>query len=565
MTILEANLKDIERLVGKAFYIEEIEEILFAYGMELENYNGDELFIDITPDRPDMLSKYGLARALKKYLGINKGITQHNAQETDVEIDADPNLATIRPYIAAAIVKNLDIDDEVIKDIIWVQEKLHATFCRNRKISAIGIYPFHKISPPIRYYAEDPDKILFRPLGYNIEMNGYEILKEHETGQKYGFLLGGVNKYPLLIDSEAQVLSMPPLINSEDVGRVEAGTSDIFIEVTGTNFTRVHQVINILSAMFADMGGMLYTTTVRYEDKTDVTPNTKPVEQILNVKSTESLLGLKLQQKEIMDLLEKMGYGIKSSNEVSIRVLVPYYRTDILHEVDIIDDIARAYELNNLVPELPEVDTVGEVLKKTRVTNFLRDALISLGFTECFTLALSNVQYQYTNMNMHLELEEMIPLANSKTSEMNIVRTWLIPELIRCIKANESHSLPVKLFEISDVCVRDNNTDTGYKNVTKLAVLIADSKVTFTDIKQVFDFVMQISGINYDLGYCKHDSFIEGRVGNIIFSKDEIIGLIGELHPSVLKNWQWKYPIACMEMSLDFLVRGAEHAYERKR
>lgn len=554
MTVLEVNLKEVERLVGKTVSIEEIEHILFDYGMELEDYSSDELFIDITPDRPDMLSKYGLCRALKNYLMINKGITLHDTQKSDVEIDVSPNIATIRPYIAAAVVKNLSIDDYIIKEIISVQEKLHATYCRHRKIAAIGLYPYHKISPPIKYYAEDPAKILFRPLGYSMEMAGYEILKKHETGQEYGFLLEGLNKYPLLVDSRGQVLSMPPIINSEDVGRVEAGTRDIFIEVTGTNLTRVHHVINILCAMFADMGGVLHAATIKYRHTSYITPDTTPARRELNIENVNASLGLELSIHEIIELLERMGYGIEGIENTVVPVLMPYYRADVLHEVDIIDDIARAYGLNNMRPALPIVDTFGGILKRTKVVNFLRDALVGIGFVESFTLALSNVESQYFNMN--LESDEVISIPNAKSNEMNIMRTWLIPELIRCVKSNEHHSHPIKLFEISDVCARDNNKDTGYKNIKKLAVLIYNTRVTFTDVKQALDFVMRMLDEDYELKHTNHGSFIDGRIGNVILtSTQKNIGIIGEIHPAVLKRWGLKNPISCFEISLEAILR----------
>lgn len=550
MTIVEVDLNDIRELVGEPIAIDELERMLFDYGMELEEYSGDELCIDITPDRPDMLSKYGLCRALKKYLGIDGGITRHGTEKSDIEITVSPDIAAIRPYIAAALVKNLRIDDDILKELITVQEKLHATFCRRRKIAAIGLYPYHKICPPISYYAEDPTKILFRPLGYDTEMTGYEILQKHETGQEYRFLLEGQDKYPLLVDSEGQVLSMPPIINSEDVGHVEAGTRDIFIEVTGTNLMRIRHVINMLSAMFAEMGGVLYTVTVNYGHTSYITPDAAPTRRELDVRNVQGILGLELSVREISELLARMGYGIDGVENTAVNVLVPYYRADVLHEVDIIDDIARAYGLNTMQATLPVVDTVGGVLKKTKVVNFLREALVGLGFVESFTLALSNVESQYGNMN--LESADVISIPNAKSSEMNIVRTWLIPELIRCVKSNEHHSHPIKLFEISDVCARDNSTDTGYGNVKNLAVLIYNTRVTFTDIKQVLDFVMRVLDETYELKRAYHRSFIDGRVGDVISgSSKEKRGIIGELHPEVLKRWRLKNPVSCFEICLE--------------
>jgi phenylalanyl-tRNA synthetase beta chain len=551
MTILELNLNDIESIVGRQFSVEEMEDILFSYGMELEDHEGDELRIDITPDRPDMLSKYGLCRALKKYLELERQ-SDYFIKSSGVEISVDNNLKGIRPYICAAVVRELEIDDEVIKDIIWTQEKLHSTFCRNRSKSAIGIYPFHRIKPPIRYYAERPCKIRFKPLGYDFEMTGEEILKEHETGQKFAFLLEGKEKFPLLMDRENNVLSMPPIINSEDTGKVDTDTRDLFIEVTGTNLTATNQVIDILTAMFSDMGGKLSSALVKYDDKNLITPNITPSKRKLQIRSIKDLLGIDLKKYEIVRLLERMGYGISNLNGEHITVLVPYYRTDVLHACDIIDDIARAYGFNDMIPDLPTVDTNGSTLKDTRISNFLRDLLVGLGFDEVFTLALANKETQY--MNMNIGSTNAIELMNSKTWEMSIVRTWLLPELIRCLKSNEQYSLPVKLFEISDVCEQDEDSDTGYRNTKKLAALITDTEVTFTNIKQVLDLIMRSLNTHYELDHTNHSSFIEGRAGEILVDGKHI-GILGELHPVVLKNWGWRNPIACTELNLDSLLQ----------
>ncbi len=548
MPILQLNLNDFENLINRKFNIKEIEEMLFSYGMELDDYKNNELFIEITPDRPDMISKYGLVRALKKYLGIDNKVIKYTTKESGIEIFVDNSVNNIRPYISAAVVKGININEDILKDIIFAQEKLHSTFCRNRKISAIGIYPCNKICSPIMYLSKKPDEISFKPLGYDTYMTGSDILKKHETGKKFSFLLNDFERYPVLMDQKNRVLSMPPIINSEDIGKIDSNTTDIFIEVTGTNFVKVHQIINILSAMFFDIGGSLFSVKIIYKKKTDTTPNTNSRKAVLNLKNIETLLGLKLKSKEVISLLKMMGHGIENSNESLVNVLIPYYRTDILHEVDLIDDVGRAYGFNNIKPESPCVYTVGSSLKKTKDINFIKYGLIGLGFVECFTLSLSNKKYQYTNMN--IESDEMIVLSNSKSNESNIMRTWIIPEIMRCVVSNKSHVLPMKLFEINDVCTRDDKTDTGYRNVTKLAVLITDSRTTFTDIKRVLDFLMKLTNKKYELKYSKHSSFIDGRVGDILLDNKKI-GFIGELRPVVLKNWQWKYPVTCMEICFD--------------
>jgi len=556
MTMLEIKMDELCKLVGKELTVDEIEELLFNYGMELDEYDSENgtLIVEITPDRPDLLSAAGLARAVKKYLGIERGLSQYTVGRSGVDIIVDRSVEKIRPFIAGAVIKELDINESLLKDIILTQEKLHETLCRKRKVAAIGIYPFQKIVPPIKYCAKNPDEILFTPLGERRIMTGKEILEKHETGQKYKHLIETCDKYPVLIDSVGQILSMPPIINSEEVGRVDEETKEVFIEVTGINLKRVFQVINILTSMFVDMGGKLYSVKVVYKNgKNYKTPDTKPKLKRIKLENVRNLIGLKFKTDEVIDLLERMGYGIKSANNNHIDILIPYYRVDILHEVDVIDDIARAHGLNNMIPELPPVATVGKLLRKTKIINFLRDALIGLGFIECFTLTLTSKKYQYEYMNIIPDY--VIEIPNAKSSEMNIVRTWILPELIRCIKANEHYGLPIKLFEINDVVVKDDSTDTGYRNETRLAVLIYNEKCTFTDIKQILDYVMNLLNKKYDLEYIDHGAFIEGRVGKITLLSEKVnVGLVGEVNPIVIKNFGLKYPISAMEIDLEVIL-----------
>jgi len=554
--MLEVKIEELRKFVGKKLTVKEIEEILFNYGMEVDEYDSENgtLTIEITPDRPDLLSTVGLARAMRKYLGIEKGLSHYIAKKSEVSIIVERSVRNIRPSIAGTVIKGLNINETLLKDIILTQEKLHDTLCRKRRIAAIGIYPFQKIVPPIKYCAKNPNEISFIPLGETREMTGREILEKHETGQKYRHLIETYDKYPVLIDSVGQILSMPPIINSETIGRVDEKTKDIFIEVTGTNLKRVFQVINILTSMFVDMGGEMYSVRVIYENgKSYETPDTKPKLKKVKLENVRNLTGLKLKTNEVVDLLERMGYGIKTTSNNQINVLVPYYRVDVLHEVDVIDDIVRAYGLNNIIPELPPIATVGRLLRKTKVINFLRDALIGLGFIECFTLTLTSKKYQYEYMN--IKPDYVIEIPNAKSSEMSIVRTWILPELIRCVKTNEHYNLPIKLFEINDVVVKDDSTDTGYRNKTRLAVLIYNEKCTFTDIKQILDYVMNLLNKKYDLEYINHGAFIEGRVGKITLLPEKVnVGLVGEVNPIVIKNFGLKYPISAMEIDLEVIL-----------
>jgi len=551
LPILDVSLSRIQELLGKRITLEELEDLLFRFGMELDSYekiNGDYMLkIEITPDRPDMLSPIGLARALRMYVGMDEP-KKYVVEKGDYAFIIDSSVAEIRPYIAGVVVKKVPMNQEFLEEIIYVQEKLHDTFCRGRKKASIGLYPLHKLKWPIRYTTEDPEKIKFRPLDTLEEMTGKEILEKHPTGIKYAHLLKNARRYPLLIDAENHILSMPPIINSEDYGKIDATTRDLLVEVTGTHKPTVEMVINILATMFADAGGELITVKIKYPDKTEESPYFKYRKLSVSLKQIEDLLGLKISASDAVKLLKRMGYFAKETNNELIEVEVPPYRTDIWHVVDVIDDVARAYCYDNIQPELTPIFTVGGETKRQEMIDTVREVLLGLGFSELFTSALTSFEDQFTKMRLPEKRE--IVIAEAKEAKIQTIRYWLLPEILKSLSYNRRKKLPFKVFEVSDVVIRDDKFETRAYNETHVAVVIVDPNVTFTDIKAVAEHLLNALGVKYELKRVHHPSFIEGRVVGVYVNGKEV-GFFGELHPEVLLNWKLTFPTVAMELSLD--------------
>lgn len=284
MVTLDTSFNELKKHLGKEISEEELDGVLFDMGMELEDVQGDEIKIGITPDRVDMLSLHGAARALNAYLGAHPGMPKFHVEHSSLKIFIDKSVEEVRPYTIAAVVEGLHFTDEKIKEMIWVQEKLHQTFARGRKKAAIGIYPLEKIVPPIDYLADAPENIRFKPLGAEGEMNGNQILEEHPTGKEYAHLLEGFEKYPFFRDSEGNILSMPPIINSELTGRVTEETKEVFIECSGSDFNSLKILLNIIVSMFQDMGGKIKSVELNYGEKKIITPDFAPEYRTIYVK-----------------------------------------------------------------------------------------------------------------------------------------------------------------------------------------------------------------------------------------------------------------------------------------
>jgi len=254
MTILTLNKKELEKKVGKID--SKMEELITMMGTPIEEIKEAEISIEVFPNRPDLLSLQNFARALNQYIGKEKVADfKINKPEKDFVVTIDKSVKKIRPYTVCAIVKNLNFDDEKIKEIVDIQEKLHNSIGRNRKKVAIGVYPLEKIKLPIKFIAKKPEEIKFVPLDSPKEMNGRQILRNHPTGRDYAHLLKNAEVFPIFVDSNNKILSMPPIINSEETGRITKNTKEIFIECSGHNLFYLKKCLNILISALYYMGG----------------------------------------------------------------------------------------------------------------------------------------------------------------------------------------------------------------------------------------------------------------------------------------------------------------------
>ncbi len=549
MVILETEHSTFNKLIGKKLTLKELEEILFNLGYELENSEGDNLRIDITAERPDLLSTYGLARILKAYLG-NK-IESYKIPKSGEKLKVI-NETKEWPYAVACIVKGLKFDNQKIKEVIRIQEKLGATFLRNRKKGGLGLYPLDKIKFPVIFTSEDPKKIKFRPLESKNEMNGLELLENHPTGKKYKNIVENWKKFPIFKDANDKILSMPPIVNSHDLGKIDESTKEVFLEATGTDLKTINLALQVLTAALIEMGGKAFSIDMIYGNKTITSPSFEEEERKLKVEDVNKLLGLNLKVNDIKKLLEKMAYKIVSSNDKELKIVVDSVRSDIWHDVDIIDDIARAYGFNNFELSLKHVESIGNTTSSIKLKEKISNLMIGLGYQECFTLMLTSKEDQFDKMNIK-EIKH-INLGKSVEQSINMVRSWLLPELIKCLKSNRSVEYPHKLFEINYVTMPDETKDVKSKDILKLSIVSCHSSASFTEIKQILDYLINNLGIKSEIKETEHESFISGRVGKIIVDNAEIAQL-GEIHPKVLENFGLEMPVAALELNLTELFK----------
>ena len=541
MPTISLNKKVFSSLVGKELSDEELGKLIPMLGTDLESVGEEEINVEVFPNRPDMLSEQGFARAFSAFIGERVGLRNYSAKPSDYKVIIEGSVSEVRPFTACAIVKGLEFNDEKIREVIQIQEKLHITFGRNRKKLAIGIYPLDKIKLPIRYFAEDPNAVKFRPLESENEMTGLQILSQHPAGREYGYLLEGLDKFPFFADFDNNILSMPPIINSHMTGKIAEDTKDVFIECSGFDFNTCNICLNIIVTALADMGGEIYSMSLEYPDGQKTTPNLEPRRIRIDVPFINKCLGLELNEDQIVNLLSRMGYGYDAGF-----VLIPCYRADILHVVDLAEDVAIAYGYDKFDPALPNVATIGEESRMEVFKRRVSEILIGLGLLETNTYNLTNANDQ--NMKMCVDIP-LVELESAVNSEYNVLRAWMIPSLMKVLQDNKSCEYPQNIFESGTCFKLDSGKETGVDEFVRLAVVLCSHDADFTRIKQVFDCLMSALDIEYDSKECEHPSFIPGRVARI-YVGSKGVAYIGELSPEALSNWEVGMPVACFELNL---------------
>jgi len=542
MPTITFSLKDLQNLVGKKLSVEVVQELAHYGKGDFEGYDKetDEVKIDFgDTNLPYLWSVEGFARLVKLVLGKDKGISRLKIEKGNYKVKVDKSVKSVRPFIAAFVAKGCKIDDYLIKQIIQLQEKLCDNYGRRREKVAIGVYRYEKIKFPIHYKATDPESIKFTPLEFRKEMTQQEILEEHPKGKDYAWILEGCKKYPILIDDNEEVLSFPPIINSNNTGKVEEGDSDLFFEVTGTDMNAGLLASNIFAQAMADRGAKIYSVDIEYPDKKITTP--KFFNESINVKAEDvsKIIGIDLKDSDMRKLLEKAGYAI-----VKGKVMIPHYRRDILHPADVVEDIAIMYGYDKIKEEVLTSYTIGNTSDMVNFIDKVREILVGLGYQEAMSPILSNKVLMSDKMNM----KEFygVEISNYMSETYSVVRSWLLPILMDMLGKNKHIEYPQKIFEEGLVTVKKGNEVKDYERV---ALVNCNEKADYTEAKQAMDYLFSRLGIEYDIEEVEHDSFISGRVGRVVVSGKKV-GYIGEINPKVLDNFELTLPVVGFELNL---------------
>jgi phenylalanyl-tRNA synthetase beta chain len=382
-------------------------------------------------------------------------------------------------------------------------------------------------------------------------MTPQEVLEKHEKGIAYKSQVDWASRYPLVVDCKGHILSFPPIINGE-LTKVDENTKDLFIEVTGTDLNAVQRSLNVLVCALVDMGGTVETVNVDYSNHVLVTPDLSPQKMKLNVHFSNDRLGMDFSEKQTIETLQKARLNAKAVENGVLEVSIPAYRTDILHEIDLVEEVAVGYGIFRLEPTKPATVTTGKKHKVTEAADAVRQILVGLGFTEALNFVLTNEIDHYQKMRQ--EPKGLVTLANPVSADYSIIRNELLPSLMKNLAVSKHHVFPQRMFEVSDVIKLNKESETYTERRINLAAVSSHPTANFTEIKSFLESLITNLGFkDWIVKKTNHPSFLEGRAATIYLGDVEL-GVVGEIHPEVLNNFELENPTGAFEIDLQKII-----------
>ncbi|MFC7130455.1 phenylalanine--tRNA ligase subunit beta [Haloferax chudinovii] len=570
MPVVDVQPDELRRLTGHEDKSdEEFKDDLFALGLEFEGVTDDGAFqLEFGPDRLDRLSVEGVARSLRYQYGDARGVSVPNTNDPDWTFVVDDDVPDERPYVTGAVVRGVDLDDAALDSLIQLQEKLHATMGRKRAKGAIGIHDLTMLKGDvlsenasgnsITYTGIEPDGDTFVALDSNDELTPAEVLEQHATGRKYADLVSEYDRYPAIYD-EIGLFSFPPVINGRRT-EVSTDSRDLLVELTGTDQWTIDRMCNIICYALAARGATIEDVEVQYETGTVTKPDFEVETKRVSHDRIETVLGVELELDEVIDLFERSGLDANAElgEETVYEVSIPPYRVDVLHPLDLVDDVGRAYGFNELEPRYPDVGTVGQRHERSRLEDAVRTSLVGLGFEDLLNFHMISEGENYERMDVEVGSDYLgggdpASITEPYSEDYTMLRTWVLPSLTMVLENNTHRAYPQDLAEIGHVAHRDDDENTRVAEARHVAAVLARHDATYEDAKARLAALCRDFDVELETPATDHPSFIDGRTAAVVIDGEEV-GVVGELHPKVIVEHDLELPVAAFEFDLSALA-----------
>ncbi|KUO89672.1 MAG: hypothetical protein AT712_04775 [Caldivirga sp. CIS_19] len=441
-----------------------------------------------------------------------------------------------------AIVRNVELSDEAIRQLFQLQEVLHRDYGGDRRLVSIGLYDLDTLKPPFGYITVK--EATYRPLDYREEMTLTEVLEATEKGRAYSSLVKP-GEYPLLVDSEGRVLSFPPILNSEDT-KVTESTRNILIDVTGIEPELMKRVLNVMVTSVAERSRnpVIESVEAVRPGYSEVTPRLDWVRVEVKLSDIEGLLGVKVNPDVVVNLLGRMGYEASCNGEV-VEAQAPPYRIDVHDAVDVIEDVAIGLGYGNIEPSLPPPTHFGAKHPVEVLSNLVRELLVGMGLQEVVNFNLISDEAM-----VKAGFQDFVKLKNPKIRDYSALRSSLIPSLLLTAKVNQRLVGRLEAFEVGDVIEVKGDTATTDRRV---GVLLMGDGFTLTDGLSIVKSLLRYLGLDAGIRRYSGGPFINVRSVEVLVNGVSV-GVVGEVDPEVLVDLGIEKPLVVGELSLGLIM-----------
>jgi phenylalanyl-tRNA synthetase beta chain len=548
--VVNIKFERLKRLVP-GIKMNKILDILPFVGIDIEDVSKDVIRVEYNPNRPDLSSDYGVARALRGLLDIETGLPKFKLAGRSglAVIIEDAAVRRVRPYLIALVAKNGTLDDETLKQLIAMQEDLHNGVGRKRRKASIGIHNLDVIQFPVTYKTVSGD-YSFTPLDESSEFPIDQILKDLDIGKQYGHILSAFDRYPLIVDRVDTVLSLPPIINGQAT-KVNDRCRNLFVEVTATDQETAEDLLAILAITLYDAGFEIRTVSMVDSGRKKIeTPQMKPKVISADMGYVNSILGLMLDTKQMITCLKKSRLDAKAVDRKKIVCTIPRYRIDISDPIDISEEVAIGYGIYNLEPKFPASPTAGRRDSLSVYFNTIRESMIGLGMIESLNFMLTSKEVQYSTFG--ILAKDVLSVDSSKSTEHEILRDSLVPFLLKSLSYNVHEQYPQKLFEIGKTFLKSTAI---IEERWSIAAVIAHTDAGYTEIKSTMQALLRSCfGKEATTKASTNHMFMEGRCADVIFD-GKSVGALGEIRPIALENFKLRTPVAAFEINLLGIIK----------
>ena len=535
--------KNIEKILGKLPYL----------GLDIEGIDKEKIRVEYNPNRPDFSSDTGIFRSLKGLLNETIGLPLFRYSSDKLyQITIDPQVKQIRPIMLFFVAKKKKVNNFILNQLISMQEDLHNGIARGRKKAAIGIHDLNAIEFPLIYNTR-AQHTSFIPLDETRPFKFKEILSDLEVGKKYSSLLKNLYQYPTIADRNNQILSFPPIINSNNT-KINDKSSNLLLEITGTNLETCKSILAILAYYLYDEGYEIFSGII-HDNKSTFSSLKLLKDNAISVDTNiiKSYLGLNLSTTEIIQILNRCRIEVSITNNKRVKCLVPPYRNDIINSIDLVEEVAIGYGIDNIKSTIPSfLISPGVRNEYFRKIDELKETLTGLGFLEMvnFTLLDKTISSIFTYENK--ELLEKIKVNESKSKEHEYLRTNILSSLINNLSYNVHEEYPQKIFEIGKTFSFKNKVVEQWS----LGVLIASNKSNYTEAKSIAQSLFQINFGKQIITRRNENNnlFLKGRCAEILY-ESKTIGFIGEVNPALITKFNLHIPLSAFELNLSPLLK----------